>query len=35
MEDSDHVLRARLRWVKTLLETGNARLTCRRCGISG
>ena len=34
MEDSEHVLRARLRWVTNLLETGNARLTCRRCGIS-
>lgn len=34
MEDSEHVLRARLRWVTTFLEAKSVTLTCRRCGIS-
>ena len=34
MYDTEHILRARLKWVQTYLETGNAKLTCRRCGIS-
>lgn len=34
MTDSPHLLQARLAWVRTFLETRNAGLTCRRCGIS-
>ena len=34
MKDSPHTLKARLTWVKLYQETGNAPLTCRRCGIS-
>jgi Transposase and inactivated derivatives, IS30 family len=30
----EHVLRARLSWVRMYQETGDAGLTCRRCGIS-
>lgn len=30
----DHKLHARLKWVNMYLETGDAGLTCRRCGIS-
>ena len=32
--DTPHILRARLRWIKTYERTGHAGLTCRRCGIS-
>jgi transposase InsO family protein len=34
MNDSPHVLKARLGWVKLYEETGNASFVCRRCGIS-
>jgi len=34
MPDSEAVLKARLRWVETDQSTGQAALTCRRCGIS-
>jgi len=34
MIDSAAVLQARLRWVEMYHRTGNAALTCRRCGIS-
>lgn len=30
----DHETRARLRWIEVYEETGDAGLTCRRCGIS-
>ncbi|MBL6689247.1 MAG: IS481 family transposase, partial [Pseudomonadales bacterium] len=30
----DKEVKARLRWVKMYEITGNAGLTCRRCGIS-
>ena len=32
--DTPHLLQARLTWVQMYQETGNAGLTCRRCGIS-
>jgi transposase InsO family protein len=34
MTDSPHILQARRIWVRTFLETRDAGLTCRRCGIS-
>ena len=34
MNDSAAVLKARLRWVEMSQSTGQAALTCRRCGIS-
>jgi len=34
MIDSEATLRARLTWVRLYQQTGNAGLTCRRCGIS-
>jgi transposase-like protein len=34
MNDSETVLKARLRWVQMYERTGHAALTCRRCGIS-
>ena len=34
MIDSAAVLKARLRWVEMYQRTGQAALTCRRCGIS-
>ena len=30
----DHETKARLRWITVYEQTGNAGLTCRRCGIS-
>ena len=33
MIDPEHVLKARLRWVKHYEQSQNAALTCRRCGI--
>jgi transposase len=32
--DDPHVVQARLTWVQMYQQTGNAGLTCRRCGIS-
>ncbi len=32
--DPEHVLRARMSWVRHYQQSGNARLTCLRCGIS-
>ena len=34
MQDSEAVLKARLTWVQMYERTGDAGLTCRRCGIS-
>lgn len=34
MQDSEHVIRARRRWVELYAATRNASLVCRRCGIS-
>ncbi len=34
MIDSEAVLKARLSWVELYQRTGQAALTCRRCGIS-
>jgi len=34
MQDSEAVLKARLTWVELYQQTGDAGLTCRRCGIS-
>jgi transposase InsO family protein len=34
MTDTDAVIRARLTWVLHYQQTGNAGITCRRCGIS-
>ena len=34
MNDSVAVLKARMRWVEMYQRTGQAALTCRRCGIS-
>ncbi len=34
MTDSPETLKARRTWVETYRQTGNAGLTCRRCGIS-
>lgn len=34
MQDSEAVLKARLRWVQTYEQTRDVGLTCRRCGIS-
>ncbi len=33
MTDSPEILKARQTWVDTYRETGEAELTCRRCGI--
>ena len=33
-QDTPHLLQARLTWVQMYQQTGNAGLTCRRCGIS-
>jgi transposase-like protein len=33
-QDTPYLLQARLTWVQMYQETGNAGLTCRRCGIS-
>ncbi len=34
MQDTETVLKARLNWVEVYQRTGNAALTCRRCGVS-
>ncbi len=34
MTDSPEILKARRTWVEVYRQTGNAGLTCRRCGIS-
>ena len=34
MQDTESLLKARQRWVEMYQVTGNAALTCRRCGIS-
>ena len=34
MTDSPEILKARRTWVETYRQTGDAGLTCRRCGVS-
>jgi transposase-like protein len=34
MYDTEHVIRARRKWVELYAATKNASLVCRRCGIS-